>query len=84
MSVNEAIEALKNKLLQEPTIIYVETQSRKNNLTISDKGFLIEIKAKAEHNKANEMIEDFISKKCGFKIKIISGKKTSKKKIKKI
>lgn len=63
--------------------ILAKTSSKKNRIIHTSKGFIVEIKAKPENNKANLEIERFLTKIVKKPIKIISGK-TSKKKLVKI
>lgn len=71
------------KLIQNSAVeIIVKPNSKKNLITKTNKGYVVEIKSKAENNKANEELEKFLSKITKQKVKLISGKTQKRKLVK--
>lgn len=69
---------LKEALLHGAVEVKIIPNARKNAITYNG-SFHISITAKAENNKANEMLETYLQKILGSPIKIVRGKRSSKK-----
>lgn len=69
---------LYDELEKGSVAIDVTPNSKKNVFLLGDP-CIVYIKAPAEHNKANEAVETFLSKIAGANVKIVRGKTTRKK-----